>query len=232
MAPNFKIAKCVSNEKVASTYHDVVFESVEPLEFAPGQYITCKVAEDRLNSYSIAGKLPENKFGMIVDSKPGGPGSQYFAGIKPGDEMPYMGPFGKFVLQPDDGSEHLIMLGTGSGIAPLKCMVEVALHELKMSTPITLYFGLRYKEDMFWDGYFDKLQSENDNFKFKMCLSKPCEGWTGMCGHITDFLREDFPDASKFSAYLCGAEAMIKEASGILGELGMPEERVYHEKFW
>lgn len=232
MAVNFKMAKVVSHENPASTFHDIVFETDEYLEFEPGQYLTCKVAEDRLNSYSIAGRLEGNKFGFMVDSKPGGPGSQYFAGLKPGDEMPFLGPFGKFVLKTGDGSEHLLMMGTGSGLAPLKCMVEAALREHKMATPITLYFGLRFEEDLLWQEYLHGLEEEYSNFKLVMCLSKPGENWQGKKGHITDLLREDFSDLSRASMYLCGGQKMIEEAVGIAKEKGMAEERIYHEKFF
>ena len=172
MAPNFKLATVVSHNVPATTFHDIVFRTDEEVKFEPGQYLTCKVADDRLNSYSIAGKLPDNQFGFIVDSKPGGPGSKYFEGLKPGDQMPFLGPFGKFVLYPDDGSEHLIFLGTGTGVAPLKCMIEAALRERQMSVPMTLYFGLRYAEDIHWDGYFKELEVEFEAVKNNGTKSK------------------------------------------------------------
>lgn len=230
--PDFKKAKVIKNEVIASTYHDIWLEVGSEFEFEPGQFISVRVSEARINSYSIAGRVDESKIGLLVDVKPGGPGSQFFAGLREGNEVEFLGPLGKFVLQPNDGSEHLIFLGTGSGIAPLKCMIEAALREEKMTKPITLYFGLRYREDVFWDGYFRELEGGYENFGFKLCLSKPDESWQGLRGHITDFLRTDFPDASKCSAYLCGAEAMIREAEGILKELGMSPERIYHEKFY
>lgn len=232
MAPNFRFATVVSHQIPATTFHDIVFQTEEEIKFEPGQYLTCKVAENRLNSYSIAGKLPNNQFGFIVDSKPGGPGSHYFESLKPGDRMQYLGPFGKFVLKPDDGSEHLVFLGTGTGVAPLKAMIEAGLREHHMTVPMTLYFGLRYKEDIYWEGYFHELEAQYPNFKLKLCLSKPSADWTGPSGHITDCFKDDFPDMSKFSAYLCGGLKMIEEAVGILKDLKMPEERIYHEKFF
>ncbi len=232
MAGNFQKARVSYNEVVASTYHDFWIEFEEPFVFAPGQFVSVKVNEQRVNSYSIAGRVDEKTVGLIVDVKPGGPGSQFFTGLKVGDEIECMGPLGKFVLQPDDGAEHLLFMGTGSGIAPLKAMIETALHEEAMAKPMTLYFGLRHKEDIFWDKYFCELQDKYENFEFNLCLSKPDEGWQGLSGHITDFLKDRYQDYSRFSAYLCGAEAMIKEASEILRSLGMQEDRVYHEKFY
>jgi len=232
MAPNFKMARVISHEVPATTYHDIVFETEEYVEFLSGQYLTCKVAEARLNSYSIAGRLDGNKFGFIVDSKPGGPGSQYFAGLKPGDEMPFLGPFGKFVLNLDDGAEELIFLGTGSGIAPLKCMLEEALRVRGSQKKMKLYFGLRHSEDLFWNEYFHQLEEQYSNFKFVMCLSQPNEDWVGDKGHNTELLRRDYQSLSHASIYLCGGIKMIEEAVEIAKEMQMPEERIYHEKFF
>jgi len=171
-------------------------------------------------------------FGLIVDVKPGGPGSHYFENLAVGQEMEYLGPLGKFVLNLEDKSERLIFLGTGSGIAPLKAMIESALMEHATPLPLDLYFGLRHQEDIFWDGYFNELAVKYENLSFNMCLSKPNEGWMGLSGHITDFMNERYPDASKMSCYLCGAQGMIEEAGEIFKGLGMPETRIYHEKFY
>ena len=130
--PDFKKARVIKHEIPASSYHDIVIETNEEVVFEPGQFISIKVGETRINSYSIAGKVNVRQLGLIVDIKPGGEGSQFFANLKVGDEILFLGPLGKFVLRPDDGSEHLIFLGTGSGIAPLKAMIEKALRDLQM----------------------------------------------------------------------------------------------------
>lgn len=227
----FVDAVCVSNVKVSSTYYDLVFEMPGEFEFLPGQYLTCRVSPERLNSYSIAGKVGAKRFGLLVDIKPGGPGSVFFANVKPGEKMPVLGPFGKFVLNLDDGADEMLFLGTGSGVAPLKAMIEAALWkgETRM---MKLYFGLRHQADIFWDDYFRKLAGEHNNLEYKLCLSKPEEGWQGAKGHITDLIRSEYQNTSKVSAYLCGGLKMIEEAKGVFLELGTPGERIYHEKFF
>ena len=62
--------------------HHFVMETPEPFVFKPGQYISVKVSEERINSYSVAGKVAENRFDVLVDVSPGGPGSKYFENLK------------------------------------------------------------------------------------------------------------------------------------------------------
>jgi len=145
--------------------------------------------------------------------------------------MAYMGPFGTFTLQGNDGSKKLLFLGTGTGCSPLRSMLEAALKDPNNDVPIHFYFGLRYSDDVFWKEYFEKLAKEHPNFHFNLILSKPDESWHGQVGHITDALKKEFPDTSECSAYLCGNPAMIDEASDILKNGNCPEDRIYKEKF-
>lgn len=230
--PQFKTATTISHKLVADKYHHFLFESATPLNFKAGQFVSVKVNDQRINAYSIAGCPDQNHFELLVDVSPQGVGSKYFENLKEGEKITYLGPAGIFTLKPNDGSQHLLLLGTGSGIAPLKYMAEDALKNLKITQPITLYFGLRFKEDIFWTDIFDELSRNYPNFHYKLCLSKPSPDWTGFSGHITDIVKQDFPDAGICSAYLCGNKAMIEESAKLLLESGCPQERIYSEKFY
>ncbi len=230
-APPFKIATTLSHEILASKFHYLVFEPVKPLDFTPGQYISIKVSNQRLNCYSIATDEGANKFGLLIDTKPGGVGSKFFENIKVGDKITYLGPFGTFTFKPDDGVKQIIFMGTGSGAAPLRCMIDNFIKNNSLKTPLNFYFGLRFTTDIFWHDYFQKLSEERPFIKYKLSLSQPDESWLGFTGHITEAIKTDFPDASDCAAYLCGSKHMIEEATEILLASGCPKDRIYSEKF-
>jgi NAD(P)H-flavin reductase len=233
MPVEFKKAKVVKKELLASSYFDIVLETLETFDFVAGQFITIKVKEGLVRSYSIAGRVKNNQFGLMVDIKPGGEGSIFFKNLEVGDEVSYVGPAGAFTLKEDDGASEVVFMGTGSGITPLKAMIEQALYVRPINKKMTLYFGLRYKDDLFWNDYFDSMAARFENFTFKLCLSKPEEGWQGASGHITDLLFNDYSDdTSTLGAYLCGNGKMIEEAKEYLMSKGTPENRIYHEKFF
>lgn len=229
--PKFQTATTLSHVILAGKYHSFIFETENPLTYKPGQYLSIKVSENRLNSYSIADNDGPNKFMVLVDISPGGPGSKFFESLKVGDKISYLGPFGIFTLKENDDARELIFLGTGSGCSPLRCILDEALKEKNIQKPITLYFGLRNPTDIFWQDYFEKLSKEYPNFKFKLALSKPDQSWNGPTGHITDLVNSDFSNMNGYSAYLCGSEAMIDEANNILTSKGVPKEKIYFEKF-
>jgi acetyltransferase len=228
--PKFHTASLISSTILAAKFHYLELESADPLVYQPGQYVSIKVAPNRINSYSIAGSSGDHKFYLLIDTSPGGPGSKFFENLKPGDKIAYLGPFGTFTFQPNDGAKHLLFLGTGTGCSPLRSILEGALKKPYTTTPIDFYFGLRHTTDVFWQDYFQQLASEHPNFQFTLSLSKPDESWPGPTGHITELVKQ-IPDAKDCSAYLCGNQAMIDEATQILLERNCPPDRIYSEKF-
>jgi acetyl coenzyme A synthetase (ADP forming)-like protein len=230
-APAFQIATTISHEILAAKFHYLVFEPEKPIMHKPGQYISVKVSNQRVNCYSIATSEGENRLGLLVDSKPGGVGSKFFENIDAGDRITYLGPFGTFEFKPDDGAKNILFLGTGSGAAPLRCMIDDMVKNNTFEKPLNFYFGLRFTTDVFWYDYFQKLSEKYPNIKYKLVLSQPDESWHGLTGHITDTAKADFPDASDCAAYLCGNKHMIDEATAVLLAAGCPKERIYSEKF-
>src|SRR3989338_5373713 len=145
----FREATAVSHTILTGKFRYFVFENNEPFVFSPGQFINIKVLDKLFRAYSIAGGEGGNRFGLLVDVSPGGPGSKFFENLKVGDKITYLGPSGVFIFRPEEKIKHVLFLGTGSGASPLKCMAEFLLREKSFAKQITFYFGLRYKEDIF-----------------------------------------------------------------------------------
>lgn len=230
-APKFHVATLTKIETPAGKFHVLEFVPEKPLQFVPGQYISVKVANDRINSYSIASHENPDQFSLLVDTTPGGSGSKFFESLKIAEKITYLGPFGQFSLKLNDGSKQLVFLATGSGLSPIRAMIEEALIKQNYKMPIKLYWGLTNSTDIFWVSWLESLKSKYPNFDYKIVVWKPDGGWTGSTGFITDFLNRDFPDASGVSAYLCGNKNMIADAAAILTSHGCLNERIYTEKY-
>lgn len=228
--PQFKTAVAVSCETKAKKFHYFEFEAEKVPEFEPGQYISVKVASDRINCYSIAGHDAPNRFNLLVDCAPGGPGSKFFENLKNGDKITYLGPFGTFTLKTDDGSKTLIFSATGSGLAPVKMLLESVLKEKKIKNPVVLYWGLNSSQDVFMEDYLKKLSQEFPNFSYRIVVNSADETWRGLTGFVTKYIDGDFHDAKECSAYLSGNKFMISDVTGVLLAHGCLKERIYVEK--
>lgn len=228
--PKFKTAVTLSAELLAGKTRYFEFEMEENFEFKAGQYVSVKVSDTRINCYSIAGQETPNKFNLLVDSTPGGPGSKFFESLKAGDKITYLGPFGNFQLKPDDGSKNMLFLATGCGTAPFKYMVKKALENNSPDKNVSLYIGVNNYEDVFLKDYFENLTKEHPNFKVNFAIKNPNEKWKGHVGFINEIVKKDYPNAKDCSVYMCGSKFMIEDATEMLKSNGCPPDRIYMEK--
>lgn len=207
------------------------------LIFLEGQYCTVLIDGDNAvrRSYSIASvNHNDNTFDMLIEVFPEGKGAQYLANKSVGESIELIIPFGRFVLQPEYQNEPQIFIATGSGIAPVKPMIERIISE-NPSNRIELFWGIRYAEQLCWLDEFAQLKDRAENFNTYITLSKPSEDWSGLKGrvtqHLTDFATHtSLPDSAHF--YLCGGKQMITEITAILTERGVATSRIITEQFY
>ena len=109
-ATDLQEAITINHHNIASSYYFSDFKTYKEFIYNPGQYISVKVAEDRFNAYSIVKNNRKNTFSLLVDIKPSGPGSKYFENLKVNDKISFLGPFGNFTLNTEDGAKKLIFL--------------------------------------------------------------------------------------------------------------------------
>lgn len=230
--PNFLLATVIDHQQPASQFHQLRLKPTADFNFKSGQYISIKVAPARINKYSLANRPGEREFELIVDCTPGQIGSLFVEKLQVGDQIEYLGPLGIFILKTDDLSRELFFIATGSGIAPLKSMIEDLLINQRDTRPITLYFGLRYPKDVFLKTYFEQMAAQYGNFKFILTISKPDQEWTGLKGRVTEHLLSNLGPATDYSAYICGSGPMIADTEQLLISKGLPPERIYYEKFY
>ena len=116
--------------------------------FNAGQYLKFEVpARDGLpavdRTWSIASPPTEpRELEFHIRNVPGGRGTDgwVFGGLALGDTVSVSGPYGRFVLKTED-DRHAILVGGGTGLAPLKSMIRHALEDGAYEGHLTLYQG-------------------------------------------------------------------------------------------
>jgi len=224
IASDETIAKDVRLLKIALTPPDV-------LDFQAGQFINILVAPSIRRSYSIASSPTSNsQIDLIADTVLGGPGSQFFANAKAGNDIEFLGPMGNFVYI--DNPKPAYFFATGTGVVPFISMITYALETLNTQRQIKLFLGFRYEESIFYKEYFETLQSKYPNFEFVLTLSKPMDSWQGRRGRISEHYPQVVEQNKDFDGYICGSHQMIDDVVARLTTSGVASENIHYEQYY
>ena len=223
-------ARIDSLAKLADDVLEVVFRTPPNsiLQFLPGQYIDVIGPGGIRRSYSIANAPRDNgHITLHIRKVPSGEMSAYwFEQAKQNDLLRFEGPMGTFCLH-ETPATHLILLATGTGIAPIKAILE----ELQQDPDpyrfeqIKLYWGGRYLHDLYWEPTFTKMP-----LIFIPVLSRE-SSWEGRAGYIQDAALNDAPPLENSVVYACGSEAMIQDARAALLGAGLPAGNFHSDAF-
>lgn len=197
--------------------------------FIPGQYIDVIGVNGIRRSYSLANKIYSEKLlELHVRAVDGGIMSEYwFNSAKINDLLRLNGPLGTFVLR-EHASTDIIFLATGTGIAPVKAMLESIADIPKRQQPrsITVLWGGRKPKDFYID-----IAAIPVEHRFIPVLSRPYDGWIGAEGYVQDVLLSTVADLRNAAVYACGSINMINSAKQLLFNAGLPLNRFYSDAF-
>jgi NAD(P)H-flavin reductase len=136
------------------------------------------------------------------------------------------GPFGEFTWRPAPGA---LLVGAGTGVAPLRALAHAALAS-DDGAPLVLLAGNRTSGDLLWHRELSALASEYPRFAYEPVLSQAEPSFSGRRGHVQDHLPEMLNALpAECRAYICGSTRMVDACRGVLGKLGVPPERILSE---
>jgi NAD(P)H-flavin reductase len=148
----------------------------EDIDFSPGQYVTIRY-EQIPRPYSIASSPNEEELELCVRRVPGGTlTTDLFEELAEGETVSLRGPNGDFLLE-EPSDRDMVFLATGTGVAPLKSMIEYTFEEGYDSydgeqRDLWLFLGSSWEDDLPYRERFYELAEQHDNFHFVPTLSR------------------------------------------------------------
>jgi ferredoxin len=101
----------------------IYLEPTTPLYYHAGQFMNLRREDGLSRSYSLASvpSLSNLLEFHIKRLNHGKMSSWLFDSLKVGDHLGIQGPFGNCYYQPGRKDQNLLLIGTGTGLAPLRC---------------------------------------------------------------------------------------------------------------
>jgi ferredoxin-NADP reductase len=204
----------------------------------PGQRVDIRLtAEDGYQaqrSYSIASPPEDEGVALTVELVKGGEVSGYLVDdVRPGDRFGIRGPFGgHFVWTVADGGP-LFLIGGGSGIVPLMCMLR---HRRRQASkvPAALLYSSRTFADIIYREELEAMAGHDPALQIDTTLTreKP-NGWTGALRRIDKALlsKAGFGPETSPQIYVCGSNSFAEAVSASLVDLGHDPASIKTERF-
>jgi CDP-4-dehydro-6-deoxyglucose reductase, E3 len=226
-------------QKLERVADDVMIVSLklpanERLQFLAGQYIDFLLKGGERRSFSMANAPHADELiELHVRHVAGGSFTDHvFAKMKERDILRMEGPLGSFFLR-EDSAKPIVFVASGTGFAPIKSIIESALHR-NVTRPMVLYWGCRRPKDLYLNALPEEWASKHSHFRYVPVVSEalPEDRWTGRSGFVHRAVMQDFPDLSGYQVYACGVPIMVDSAKKDFTALcQLPEDEFYADSF-
>ncbi|WP_330926850.1 ferredoxin--NADP reductase [Candidatus Sororendozoicomonas aggregata] len=218
----------------------LTFEQKTVFLFEAGQFVQLLFEHNgktHKRSYSIANSPEEvsqtRALRIAISAVAGGMATDYFATAAIGSVIQVTGPFGVLTLAKEIPGQ-LILVGTGTGVAPYHSMIPQLERLADKGTPITLVMGGRYRRELIYRDAFMNLAQDYPVVDYSICLSRESSEnlktreHTGYVQHLFNHLNLA---PGNDIVYLCGNPAMVDDAARALQGLSFANKKIKREKY-
>ena len=205
----------------------------KPLSWSPGQHVALRPehAGDAppllLSIASAPDPARPGRLRLLVELPEGSPRRAWIASASPDERWWVEGPFGDFA-PPPPAEGPLLLVGLGTGVAPLRAIVQATLRRGPMHD-VVLLFGARSPGRLWFHEQFTAWSVHHPHFRYVPTVSRPADGWTGRRGRVQRHLAEVLSAHGPVRAMVCGALGAVDDVRSALMAHGMPAERIRTE---
>lgn len=237
---NSKLKKINS---LSPTVKEFIFTAPSDFNFLPGQYVTIKFThEDESGSkvlsraYSIASYTPlKEEFTLCIKIVEDGEVTPILNSFEVGKEIKITGPMGDFTCLNLEKDQPKVFISTGTGIAPLKTMIEY-LQQQEKNQPIFLFNGFRFEEEILYSQkWLQMIKKSNGSFHYQCAISRPKNEIKesnlreGRIQVLFDSIKNLNKEKTVF--FICGLSPMILESERKLIEMEFLKENIFYEQY-
>jgi NAD(P)H-flavin reductase/ferredoxin len=210
----------------------LVLEYQARFDFFAGQFVNLNRPDGLTRSYSIANiPLPKNILEFHIRRLPNGQFSSWVHDeLELGDKIAISAAQGSCHYLPGRAEQPLMLIGTGSGLAPLYGIITDALAQ-GHSGPIHLFHGSRDLNGLYFIDELRELAAKFENFHYVACLSVNDIDSDHIRGRANDIALDSFGSLKGWRIFLCGHPEMVNQTKKMAFLKGASMADIYCDAF-
>jgi len=194
--------------------------------FIAGQYVRIGMPymKDPTPAYFAIASSPYHQDAYEFVIKLGQGMSGYLAELPIKSEVEVEGPIGKGFDLNEHRGKNIILLGVGTGIAPLRSLWGQLLLERHDFGRVSIYAGFLTSVHTLLTDEMEHLS--NHDIDVSVSLSTGHENWNGAVGYVQHALADDAPSPENTIVCLAGMSAMVDACTETLHNLGFHDDQI------
>ncbi|MBN1544839.1 FAD/NAD(P)-binding protein [Candidatus Woesearchaeota archaeon] len=152
--------------------------------------------------------------------------TKYLSKLKKGDTLFIRGPYGKGYPMEKLFGKSLMLIGGGSGVAPLKGILTYVDQHKDSFGDVTIYFGFRTPDDILFK---EEMKQWRRKYQLNMSVDKNPKKAKISCDvcFITNLVEKAKLNPENKVVFICGPPVMMKITIELLKNKGFKEDQIY-----
>ncbi len=229
----FSPAMVVEKTALSAQVCRLLLEPTTPLYYHSGQYINVRRSDGLSRSYSLASVPRVDSFVELhIKRMQNGKMSNWIHDeLEAGDMLEIQGPQGDAFYISGQPEQKMLLIATGTGLAPVWGIIRDALHS-KHSGPIWLYHGDRHPDGLYGHSALTALSEEHRNFHYVPCVSGD-DASSGVRKQRANVAAlKEHPDLAGVRVFLCGNPPMVNSTRKKVYLQGANLQDIYADPFY
>ncbi len=192
--------------------------------FQAGQCINVLTAAEQKVCFSIASEPEEKKFIEFLLKDQSSGAACKISRMRVGDRLKISHPFGAGFPIEQFKRNDLLLVGIGSGLAPLRSLLKSLLRKNHQFQQIALLYGARSQDEIPFKDEFDLWAKK---IKVQIAVSQPAgTAWNGFKGRVTDLVSKLEINPEGTICCICGNPEMESQVRNLLETKGVSKQNI------
>lgn len=215
----------------------LLFSSVDKLNFAPGQYMEWTLPHQRRDArgyrrfFTIASAPSESTVQLgLSTAERSSSFKQALLSLQPGDQLTAGNLGGDFRLPRRVGEQHLVFIAGGIGITPFRSMIK-ALVDSGQQCDISLFYLVSDSRDVMYRDVFHQAEAIGVKTHYVLTSAEKASSWKGLRGPLTTAMLKRYAPKTVDRYYVSGPGGLVAETKRTLRQAGVKRRQIETDYF-